>query len=59
MLTETVAALKTQVVLNKVVATLEAEATLTECGGMPVSPLPMAYHHPNLRRHSLSCLCPL
>ena len=30
MLTETVAALKTQAVLNKVVATLEAEATLTE-----------------------------
>ena len=30
MLTETVAALKTQAVLNKVVATLEVEATLTE-----------------------------
>ena len=30
MLTETVAALKTQAVLNKVVATLEAEGTLTE-----------------------------
>ena len=30
MLTETVAALKTQAVLNKVVATLEAEASLTE-----------------------------
>ena len=30
MLTETVAALETQAVLNKVVATLEAEATLTE-----------------------------
>eukprot|EP00964_Phaeocystis_antarctica_P052083 scaffold30451_cov72-Phaeocystis_antarctica.AAC.3 len=30
---------------------------------MPVSPWPMAYRHPNLRRpwrrHSLSCLCPL
>ena len=30
MLTETVAALKTQAVLNKVVASLEAEVTLTE-----------------------------
>ena len=30
MLTETVAALETQAVLNKVVATLEAETTLTE-----------------------------
>ena len=46
MLTETVAALETQAVLNKVVATLEAEATLTECGGMPVSPLPMAHTSP-------------
>ena len=46
-MSETVAAhLKTQAVLNKVVATLEAEATLTECGGMPVSPLPMAHTSP-------------